>query len=756
MSIALRSSISFYNKVSNISSKEKMPLDIFLEYVRDGKWFDIAHDIRTCTDKEKKEQLKKAAPSVTISGTFTERTDAGIAEHSGYIAVDIDKVEDPEKIKAVLAKDNYVASAFRSISGTGLCVLFRINPEKHREAFQGISEYLFSTYQIICDPTSINVSRPRFVSFDPHIYIADKCEKFAAYPKEKPPKKIAKIVYSGSDFDNILQQIVAKRLNITQDSYHNWYRICFAIVHKFGEAGRQYFHIISQYSSKYDSNICDKQYTACLRHHEHHGSNNGIDIATFYYYCKSAGLEIYSERTMKISFTASQGKKAGLNVQQIEENLSKFEDIKGDDVADIIKQVMDGNIQIDTDNIIDQLELWIRQNYNLQRNEITRYIENNGEVLQQKDLNSIYIKAKKILDKLSYELCDRLINSDFVPTYNPFKVWFAEHVTSSEEEAIPALRAWLAGNPKGKIDPKNTPLPALTALFSTIPTKSSEFALYFGIRWFTGLVSSIYGVHSPLMYVLSGNQQNTGKTEWWRRLLPRELFQYYAESKLDAGKDDEILMTQKLIIMDDEMGGKSKKEDKRLKELTSKQVFSLREPYGRNNVDLVRLANLGGTSNDLELLTDYSGNRRIIPVEVLGLIDFETYNKIDKRRLLIEAYLLYKAGFKWELDREDIAYLGQDTDEFQVAVSEAELLQQYFVEGKDEMTATQIKVILEKHTQQRISLDRLGKELKRLGYSQKHVKIGKSTKRVYLVKCIINGEQSPPKPNEDDDDNLPF
>src|SRR5690606_8591490 len=121
-------------------------------------------------------------------------------------------------------------------------------------------------------------------------------------------------------------------------------------------------------------------------------------------------------------------------------------------------------------------------------------------------------------------------------------------------------------------------------------------------------------------------KQGTGKTEFFRRLLPPELRQYYAESKLDAGKDDAILMTQKLIIMDDEMGGKSKKESKHLKELTSKQVFTLREPYGRMNVDLQRLAVLCGTTNDLEILNDLH-NRRQIPIEVYG-IDHEAYNAI--------------------------------------------------------------------------------------------------------------------------------
>lgn len=734
-----------------------MPLDIFLEYIRDGKWEDIAHAIRRCKDKEEREELKKKAPSVTVSGIFVERTDAGIKQHSGYIAVDIDKLENPEKLKAVLTKDKYVAAAFVSISGRGLCALFKVNPDKHREAFQGISEYLYNTYEIICDPTSINVSRPRFVSYDPHIYIAGKAEKFTEYPKEKPPKKINNIVFSGEDFDSILQQIVSRKLNITGDSYHTWYRICFGICHKFGEAGRQYFHIISQYSSKYNPDICDKQYNACLKHKQSGASE--ISIATFYHYCKGAGLEIYGERTKKIAYSASHGKKAGLGVPQIKENLEKFEGITGTDVDDIIKQVIDGNIHIGGDTLIEELELYIRQNYNLQRNEITRYIENNEEVLQQKDLNSIYIKAKKILDKLTYELVDRLINSDFVPTYNPFKRWFAEHVTTSEEVLIPTLKSMLVGNPKGVFDPENTPIPCLTQLFNTIQTKNPAFALYFGVRWFVGLVSSVYGKHSPIMYILSGEEQNTGKTEWWRRLLPPELSHYYAESKLDAGKDDEILMTQKLIIMDDEMGGKSKRDEKRLKELTSKQVFSLREPYGRNNVDLVRLANLGGTGNDKGLLDDPSGNRRKVPVEVFG-IDYEVYNAIDKRQLLIEAYCLYKAGFKWQLDKEDIKYLGQDTAEFIVAVSEAELLTKYFATGTVQMSGTDIKVILEKHTQQKISLDRLGKELKRLGFEQKIVRAMNSTKRVWFVECLINSLNKPTNneasPPDHDEEDLPF
>lgn len=756
MSLSIRSSISYYDKVSNINSQKKIPLDIFLEYIRDGKWEDYVHKVRVIKDKKKRDEAKKEAPSVTISGLFTERKDAGLKEHSGYIAVDVDSVGDPEKLKRRLSRDKYVAACFVSISGRGLCLLFKINPDKHREAFYGISEYMFREYEIICDPTSVNPSRARFVSYDPHIYIATRCDKFVEYPKEKPPKKIHNVVYSGSDFENILQQIVQRKLNITQDSYHTWYRICFSIVEKFGESGRQYFHIISQYSSKYDPEVCDKQYTACLRHHQRTNVGSGIGIATFYYYCKQAGLEVYSERTIKIAHSATHGKKGGLNAAQIKDNLKKFEDIEGDDVEDIIKQVIEGNIYIDGNTELEELEMYLRQNYDLRLNEITRYIEDNSKPLEKRELNSIFIKAKKIIEKVPYDLVERMIYSDFVPVYNPLKSWFAEHVTKSEEGAIPALKKLLHKDPQSIFGANEGAIPALTALFRAIQTPNSDYALYFGVKWFVGMVSGIYGEHSPLMYVLSGAEQNTGKTEWFRRLLPPELFKYYAESKLDAGKDDEILMTQKLLIMDDEMGGKSKREEARLKELTSKQVFSLREPYGRNNVDLVRLAALGGTSNHNGLISDPTGNRRIVPVRVEGL-DHKAYNAIDKRQLLIESYCLLKAGFNWRLDKADIKLLADNTDEFQVAIHEAELIYKFFKPGKTPMTATDMKIIIEKHTQQKISLDRLGKELKRLGFEQKHIKALGGTKRVWLVETILNDNESRPNvANEDEDDDLPF
>ncbi len=93
-----------------------------------------------------------------------------------------------------------------------------------------------------------------------------------------------------------------------------------------------------------------------------------------------------------------------------------------------------------------------------------------------------------------------------------------------------------------------------------------------------------------------------------------------------------------------------------MKELTSKQTFTLREPYGRVNVDLNRLAVLCGTTNDIEILNDPTGNRRLLPFEIES-IDYEKYNAVDKTDLLMEAYQYYKDGVKWELTPSNFARL---------------------------------------------------------------------------------------------------
>lgn len=745
--------ISLYSRAKDVNSKDTIPLDLFLDKIKDGSWQDYVLPVRIISDKKLRDEAKKKVPAVTISGTFKVREDAGIEKHTGYIGIDIDNC-DPEEMKSILCPDRYVSAAFTSISGRGLCLLFKINPEKHREAFQGIQEYLYENYNVVIDPTSINVSRMRFVSYDPHLYINDAASKFAIYPKVKEPKKFEKIIYDASDFGDILKQITQRGLNLTQDSYHVWLRLGFALQSKFGESGREYFHIISAVSPKYNSRLTDKQYDNILKAHR-----SGVNMATFYYYAKQAGCDIYSERTRKVAAVAAQGKRSGLNAVQVAENLAKFEGITG--AEEIIKQVMDDGAEAPDENIVEQFETWLRHNYELKKNVITGRIENHGEPLSDEDVRDIRTEARKMMPKISAQVMDDIIfGKRLVPEYNPLTAYFDSLLAEANELPFPDLASGPHLPIKDVIELLKTHGRHVSSLFSTIDTIDSDWLVYFGTKWLVGIISAAYGEHSPLMLVLCGEKQNTGKTEWFRRLMPPELHKhgrtypdYYAESKLDEDKDAELLMCRKLIIMDDEMGGKSKKEHKRLKELTSKQTFSVRRPYGRMSEDLNRLAVLCGTTNDPEILNDPTGNRRMIPVEV-NAINHAVYNSIDKRELWLEVARIYKAGLRWRLTADDIAYLNKDAIQFTEEAPEADLIFKFFKKGKTLMSATDIKNHIETKTQQRISLKRLGAELRRLGYKKKSVWQDGQPRNLWQVD--LEGLESVPGYNPFRDNEQPF
>ena len=678
--------ISFYENIRQTKSNETIDIDLFIEATKIGKWMNDIIEVRSGA------RAKNTLPAVTISGVFTERKASKLDKHSGYIIIDIDHVKDIEAVKDTLSGDRFVVAVWKSASGNGLAVLFKIDPRRHLKAFQGLEEYFFTQYELTIDPSGKDVSRARFVSFDPDTYSNWGAEKFTIYQKEKPKAlyKLPKTIFVQSDFEDIINQIETRNIDIV-DEYQYWLACGFIFADKFGDGGRSYFHRISRPGMKYNDRICDKQFEHCLRH-----KGQGYTDATFYWLAKQAGIQIMSEKTKTIAIAASHALKGGRNIKDTAKLLKDREEIPFEVSEPIIQQVFENNIDVDVeDSIIHQMEAWLNLNYEVRRNTITRKLEDGKKILEDRDYNTIYMNGKKELPKdLNFEIFNRLLNSDFTPDYNPLVDWFE---ANKERQT------------SGNID----------KLINTIITKQPRpYVELFIKKWLVSVVQTIYTVPTPLMLVMVGEKQNTGKTTWFRKLLPKELQIYYAESKLDKGKDDEILMTQKLIIMDDEMSGKSKRNSQLMKDLTSKQVFTLREPYGRGNVDLKRLAILCGTTNDTGIINDPTGNRRILPIHILD-IDKTLYNSIDKTELWIEVLNLWRDGFNPDLNADDIDFLASHTSDFQEVSIEKELIQTFFepagVDGRF-LSTTDIKVILEKNSQQKLQLNRLGQELRNLGF----------------------------------------
>jgi len=670
-------------------SSERLTVESFLNLVKYGKWKSIIEKIRIEEDKDKRSWLKRSLPSVTISGTFGERKEELLMEHSGFICIDIDYFND----KTELINDPYTYAVMKSSSGAGLAVLVKINPAKHKESFKWLQNYYYVSFGIKIDSAPQNVASLRFVSFDPELHLNTK-SKLSKTLVDKPKKTPSlPIVVPGDTVGEMIMECVNLGHNIAYD-YDSYMKLGFAIADGFGESGRGWFYSLCSVSEKYDSRHAEKQYNISLK-----GNKHGITVGTLYWMLKQVGIHP-PEVNQKAIQIATMGKRSGRSAEAVKVQLQEMNGVDPERASELVNEVfkrndIDISREVSTpEQVIQSISEWMKQNHPMKINSITRMIEENGNEVKRERINSIYLRARMFFNskEITKDICESYIFSDFIHTYNPISEYIERNMHRRSS---------------GNID----------LLCKSIRSETGMKSVFIR-KWILSLIAAYNGYPVRSVLAFTGGQ-NSGKTEWFRRLLPKGLKKYYAESKLDAGKDDDILMCQKLIVMDDEMGGKSKQDEKRFKELTSKDIFSLRAPYGRSNEDFKRLAVLCGTSNDGEIINDPTGNTRILPVEVLS-IDHELYNSIDKDELFMEAYRAYESGEMWQLSKDELAELDVIGNEFQTVSPERELILKFFsvpAPGRysEWMTTTEIKDILETNSTQKImGTKKLGAELKRI------------------------------------------
>jgi len=698
----------------NIHDKQDVDIEIdnFLEGVRSGRWQDIALEVRNAPIKEIKDLIKKKAPLVTISGSFSERKADALRKHSNFIAIDIDNLDDPAATKKRIGADPYIYAAFISISGQGLCLVIKIDGTRHLDAFNAIAAYLYNEYQLIVDQSGKDVSRARFVSYDPAIIDNSKSATFKKYLPKKKQFKAEKILVIKSDFDAIIDQIDKKGLNLCED-YSDWISICYALVSEFGEEGREHFHTLSSHSSKYNSVDCDAQFTACLNNHSESKSKKST-ISTIYFHAKQNGIDRYSEYTKSIMRHATTQKAAGLSTNAIIETLEKHAGISPEDSKEIVEQMASKDIKFKSENVSEDIAAYIKT-FDLKKNLITRKVELNGRAIDDNDINSLFLDSKAVFKESTKDLITSIIFSNRIPSYNPLHEFFEEELYQTTADHWPNIQL----------------------LLSSVITDTPN-ADKFILRWLLSAVASAYGNHSALVLVFCGEKQGTGKTHWFRYILPKPIRYLYAESKMDAGKDDEILMCGKLIINDDEYGGKSKKEEKRLKELTSKEYINVREPYGRVSVDLKRLSVFCGTTNETQILSDPTGNRRVIPVHILD-IDHDLYNQCDKVGLWRELFAMYQMGAEYTILKEDILELNASTEMFKLSTPEEDLIHKKLQPGGSThygewMSLTEIQQYLMVDTKfNYLNTNRIGQILTSHGFEKQRRSLNLSKVMMYFV-----------------------
>lgn len=700
-------------------------LDTFLDQVRDGEYQDEILQYRS--GKIEKLLLR----GVTASGVFSYRNAKSLQQHSGFIAIDIDLKDNPEHdfpvLKEKLKSDPFIYSLHHSAGGYGIVCYIKIVSEKHLDSFISLEKFFADNYEIVIDKSCKNVDRYRFVSYDPDLYLNKKSRTWKNYLKKTQVQPQKTYVHSGLDMDFIFQQIADTGIDLT-DSYHDWLKIGFALFSKYGEGGRQYFHLISVNSHKYDMDKCDKLYTVISKR-----KDEGITINSLFWLCQQRGLQVKTPRTEQIERIAKMRRKSDVAgnplaaMESAKKYLTDIENITGQDVAEILEIVKDlplKDINEKSDDLIADLKIFL-DSHEMMFNEVTRKYEIKGEPMNDRHFNTLYIKSLEQVDnRIQSKMLKMLMESDHTKSYHPFQRFWEKYKHLNPSGNFEKVVQCFDYQQQYVDEDGNT-------------MYINNYLEMFLKKWLLGIISSMNGTYSLLVLILTG-AQNSGKTKFFRNLLPDDLKPYYAESSLDAGKDDEILMTKKILVMDDEYGGKSKNDAKKLKNLSSKQEFNVRAPYGSFSEDLLRLAVLCGTSNEDDVINDPTGNRRLIPVNVIAF-DYQKFDEISKVDLFIELWKEWReVGDGWMLTKDEIRILNNSTRTNEQPIQEVEILVNYFEPGDNEggnthyLTNTDIKNILEKETEIKINPYKLGLALKSLGFQKKAVKRNKVVRLCYL------------------------
>ncbi len=189
--------VSLYSSITHITHGTDLTIESVLADIQSGQWRAEVEAVRRCETKTEQREAKKKVPYFTVSGTFSKRHDAGLVEHSGLIALDIDPDQNPgvdlAAARALVEADGYTFALATSIGGAGWFAIVRIPPTHHADSFRALEAYYRDAFGIVVDSLP-DVSRPRFVSYDPELYFNTEAETFAevlAPPAPKPAPVLA-------------------------------------------------------------------------------------------------------------------------------------------------------------------------------------------------------------------------------------------------------------------------------------------------------------------------------------------------------------------------------------------------------------------------------------------------------------------------------------------------------------------------------------------------------------------------------------
>jgi len=226
-------------------------------------------------------------------------------------------------------------------------------------------------------------------------------------------------------------------------------------------------------------------------------------------------------------------------------------------------------------------------------------------------------------------------------------------------------------------------------LAATVPTENpAQWAEWFH-TWFLAMVAQWQGRdrrYGNSLVPLLISRQGMHKSAFCRSLLPPELrsWGYMDNLSLAEEKPVHLAMAQMLLINLDEFNRISpQKQQGFLKNILQLPSMKVKRPHAKHSEDVPRLASFIATTNMADVLTDPTGSRRFLGVQVTG--DIDVSQTPNYAQLYAQAQEELNQGVRyWFDDAETVAIMKHNQRFRQQSTAEQFFLYCFNVLSQDE------------------------------------------------------------------------
>lgn len=324
---------------------------------------------------------------------------------------------------------------------------------------------------------------------------------------------------------------------------------------------------------------------------------------------------------------------------------------------------------------IEKMMKYLNEKYDLRYNMVMKYTE---YVPKDKEWIGFQAVEPRVQKSLTLEVQLAGINVSIKDVRNFLESNFIKNYNPVEEFLFTCYDNW---------DGKDY----IRALARTVPTNNPHWEDWF-YTWFLAMVEQWHNrtgrQYGNSVAPLLISKQGYNKSTFCRRLIPPQLQWGYTDNLILSEKRQVLqAMSQCLLINLDEFNQISAKVQQGfLKNLIQLPNVKYKPPYGSHVQEFPRTASFIATSNMDDILTDPSGNRRFIGIELTGPIDVSV--RPNYQQLFAQAEKAIWNGEKTYFDAEQTALIMENNRRYQQVDPIMQCFSESFTPTEDENEGT--------------------------------------------------------------------